>query len=190
MFISLATIVAATLVLSLAASLFLVPAVRTFSRRIGIVDRPDPERKLHGKETALCGGLGVFGASLVAILAMVLWAQGEILPSIEMMPKNWLVLLGAAASILMVGLIDDAVALRGRQKLLAQIVILSCLVGSGTIFEHFSFFGMEIPLGMFAYPITMLCRECFESHRWCRWYGNNRGNHHLLGARRDWVFYW
>lgn len=143
-------------------SLIVVPAVRWFSRTIGIVDKPDPERKLHGKEIALCGGLAVFAACLSAVLGIfianshsTLIAIDQLLPLSEL-PMRWLVLLGAAAAIMMLGLFDDAFTLRGRQKLLAQFVILSCVVGSGTIIESIRLFGFEIDFGMFAYPITML----------------------------------
>lgn len=151
-----------SLLLATSISVCLVPLVRWASRKTGIVDRPDPERKLHGKETALCGGLAVFAAAIIAIFAILvlgtssLLAESVRLTSIAALPSRWLILASAAAAIMLLGLIDDAFTLRGRQKLLAQIVILSCLIGSGTVIESVSLFGFEFSLGMFAYPITML----------------------------------
>ena len=46
--------------------------------------------------------------------------------------------------------------LRGRQKLLLQILIISALVGAGTNVEKLGFFGYELNLGPFSYPITLL----------------------------------
>lgn len=156
MHFSLPLAIASALVIGIASALVFVPIVRSLSRRLGIVDRPDPERKLHGKETALCGGVGVFMATVVSIGSVFVLAGGQSLPQLTALPKQWLILLGAATAIMVLGLIDDALTLRGRQKLLAQIIILSCLVGSGTIFQRISFFGLEVQLGMFAYPITLL----------------------------------
>lgn len=151
-----------SLIVAIALSLILVPLVRWFSRRTGIVDRPDPDRKLHGKETALCGGLAVFAAATMAILAILLLGTSTLLAaesrliSLFELPTRWLVLAYAATAMMLLGLFDDAFTLRGRQKLLAQIVILSCVIGSGTVIESISLFGYEFTLGMFAYPVTML----------------------------------
>jgi UDP-GlcNAc:undecaprenyl-phosphate/decaprenyl-phosphate GlcNAc-1-phosphate transferase len=154
--LSLPLLTAITLLLAISISLGLVPIVRSLSRRFGIVDRPDPERKLHGREIALCGGLAVFASSLIAIIVCIGFFKTDGLPGLSQLPSRWLVLCVSAAAMLLVGLFDDAFTLRGRQKLLAQIVILSCLIGSGTVIESISLFGYELKLGMFAYPITML----------------------------------
>ena len=153
---SLSTTASVVLLVAFILSLMVIPVIRRFSRAWGIVDKPDPERKLHGKETALCGGLAVFLSTLTALSMVGLWAAGQGLADLQSLSSEWFVLLGAATAILVLGLIDDAYTLRGRQKLLAQIVILSSLVGSGTLFERIEFFGLEISLGMFAYPVTLL----------------------------------
>lgn len=137
-------------------SLLIVPVVRYASRRTGIVDKPDPERKLHGRETALCGGVAVFVSVVAAFLLTFLWDNGSLLPALSDLPSRWMVLVGAAAAMMLVGLFDDAFTLRGRQKLLAQIVILSVVAGSGTMIETVGIFGATLELGVFAYPITML----------------------------------
>ncbi len=154
--LSLLFIISAAFVIATASALWIVPLVRSLSRRIGIVDRPDKERKLHGNETALCGGLAVFLAALLGFGSVTILAAGQAIPYWNELPKQWLVLLGAAFAMMMVGLVDDAITLRGRQKLLAQIVILSCVIGSGTLIDSISIFGYTINLGMFAYPITLV----------------------------------
>lgn len=137
-------------------SLCIVPVIRCASRRYGIVDRPDPERKLHGRETALCGGLAVFLASVAAFLGTMYWGGLAGIPELSALPSRWLVLFGAATAMMLVGLVDDTLTLRGRQKLLAQMIILSCLIGSGTLIQTIRVFGVSLELGIFAYPITML----------------------------------
>lgn len=148
--------ISAAFVVAVACSLWMVPVVRALSRRWGIVDRPDKERKLHGKETALCGGLAVFIACLAAFTVVITWCGGASVPSWSELSSRYLVLLGAAFAMMMVGLLDDAITLRGRQKLLAQIVILSCVIGSGTVVNSINIFGYQIQLSMFAYPLTLV----------------------------------
>jgi UDP-GlcNAc:undecaprenyl-phosphate GlcNAc-1-phosphate transferase len=158
---SLSLVAILTLAIAVGISLILVPLVRTASRRAGIVDRPDPERKLHGKETALCGGLAIFIATASAVwIVLFVWGGTRgaalALPEAGLLENRYLVLALSAAAMMLVGLVDDAFTLRGRQKLLAQIFILSCVIGSGTVISSVSLLGFEMQLGMFAYPITML----------------------------------
>lgn len=151
-----AWLIAVCIALSIAASLLFVPAVRQIALRIGIVDRPDRERKLHERPIALCGGLAVFLALIVAFSATV-WIDrlffGGLLGGIE---SQWLVLFGAASAILLVGLVDDAWTLRGRQKLLLQCLIIAALVGSGTLITQISLLGFDVPLGALAFPLTVV----------------------------------
>ena len=69
---------------------------------------------------------------------------------------QWYGLIFAAAAMLVVGLIDDAWVMRGRQKLLLQILIISALVGSGTLVEKVGLLGFELHLGSLAFPVTVL----------------------------------
>src|SRR5690606_34845846 len=69
---------------------------------------------------------------------------------------QWLILFGAASVLMLVGLLDDAIALRGRQKLLLQILVVAAIVGGGTVVQSFNLFGYDISLGIFAYPVTVL----------------------------------
>ena len=55
---------------TLAASLVLTAAVRSIARRWGIVDRPDGRRKLHGQPIPLWGGVAVYGATVLGLLAV------------------------------------------------------------------------------------------------------------------------
>ena len=52
------------------ASLFLTAVVRAVARRRGIVDRPDGKRKLHGRPVPLLGGVAVYGATALGLLAV------------------------------------------------------------------------------------------------------------------------
>ncbi|WP_404306338.1 MraY family glycosyltransferase [Neorhodopirellula lusitana] len=145
------------LVTALLAAMLLVPIVRLIAIRFNLVDQPDAERKLHSRPIALAGGIAVFFSTLIAISLWIGYQTGWTFEAaIEMLTTRWIVLLGSAIAILAVGLWDDAFALRGRQKLLAQCLIAMVIVGSGTVLDKIGFFGYDIPLGIFAIPVSVL----------------------------------
>jgi len=167
-------------------SAVLVPIVRATFRRWGIVDRPDKERKLHEQAVSLGGGLAVFLSVLVTFAVLIngdQWLGTDLLAGVSgsaatldqvpqdyselrnphrgpidnpVLKSQWLILFGAASVLMVVGLLDDAIALRGRQKLLLQILVVVSIVGGGTVVQSFNLFGYEISLGIFAYPVTVL----------------------------------
>ncbi|MFK8112286.1 MAG: glycosyltransferase family 4 protein [Rubripirellula sp.] len=149
-------LIAVCIASAITASLILVPLVRFLARTFNIVDRPDAERKLQEKPIALGGGLAVFLAFVTAFCAAVIVDRQFFERSLGDIPANWYLLFFAAGAILIVGLIDDAWALRGRQKLLLQCLIVVGLVGSGTVIETVSLMGFDLQLGVFAYPISVL----------------------------------
>lgn len=143
--------------ISFAVSLLLVPLVRALARAVGMVDHPDGERKLHDEPIALAGGVAVYGAVAATFAALLIIdrASGSE-PLLGYLSLQWYVLFAAAGAIMLVGLIDDAWSLRGRQKLLLQCLIVLVLIQSGTIVNQISILGLTLDLGLFAYPITML----------------------------------
>jgi len=146
----------ATLSVSVAAALVLVPSVRRFACRIGMVDKPDLQRKLQTKPIALGGGLAVFASLLVATLFALAVDRMFLGGMLDGFNRKWVLLFLAAGSILAVGLIDDRFALRGRQKLMLQLLIVAVVAGSGTMIREISLLGYELPLGPLALPITLL----------------------------------
>lgn len=141
----------------LVSTTLIVPIVRSLAIRIGLVDRPDAERKLHARPVALAGGVAVFVSMLIAItLPLGLqtnWTY-EVPSAID--TQSWIVLLGALIAVMIVGLVDDKWILRGRQKLLAQCLIALVVVGSGTALDELSLFGLIVPLGVFSLPVSVL----------------------------------
>jgi UDP-GlcNAc:undecaprenyl-phosphate GlcNAc-1-phosphate transferase len=63
--------------------------------------------------------------------------------------------LAATGLLCAVGLADDAWRLRGRHKLLGQVLAVSLLVGSGLVIGRVRLFGVDIELGVTAIPFTM-----------------------------------
>lgn len=151
-----ASLIAISILLSLVLSLMLVPTVRFLARRIGMVDRPDRQRKLQSEAIALGGGVAVFVSLAMTFAATLILDRmffGDVLGTVSL---KWYVLFGSAGAMLLVGLIDDAYGLRGRQKLLCQCLIIACLIGGGTLIKRLSVLGIEFDLGMFSVPVTVL----------------------------------
>ncbi len=149
-------LIALTIALSFIISLVLVPCIRLLAHKIGMVDAPDADRKLHRKSIALGGGIAIFASVTATFCIVVLFDRygGDRL--LKAITTEWYGLFAAAAAMVAVGLIDDVWSLRGRQKLMLQVLITSAVIGTGTIVEKIGFFGTDMYLGAFAYPITML----------------------------------
>ena len=141
---------------SIAAALVFVPLVRFAARKVGMVDSPDKDRKLHEKPIALGGGVAVLASLLVGFCCAILYDRGYGDFVLGYVDTRWYGLVLAACAMLLVGLIDDAWIMRGRQKLLLQILIISALVGSGTLVQKIGLMGFEIQLGSMAFPVTVL----------------------------------
>jgi UDP-GlcNAc:undecaprenyl-phosphate GlcNAc-1-phosphate transferase len=60
-----------TFAIAVAASATLTPLVCWLAVRVGLVDRPDPERKLHGRVIPLGGGVAIFLSAVGAVGAVV-----------------------------------------------------------------------------------------------------------------------
>jgi UDP-GlcNAc:undecaprenyl-phosphate GlcNAc-1-phosphate transferase len=135
-------------------SWLLTPWVARLAAYCDVVDRPDGHRKLHGQATPLGGGLAVFIALVLAILLVclapspwpnVLWQEAWQLAA----------LLLASLVLVVVGLVDDRYQLRGRHKLLGQLIAVLILVSSGWVIRSFSLFDVHVDLGLLAVPFTM-----------------------------------
>ncbi|WP_165440463.1 MraY family glycosyltransferase [Rubripirellula amarantea] len=121
-----------------------------------MVDRPDAQRKLQSNAVALGGGIAVYSSLLIAFVAALLIDRAYFGQMLGVISVRWYVLFGCGAAVLALGLIDDLWGLRGRQKLLLQCLIVAALVGSGTVIQRLSLFGLTVPLGPLAFPITVL----------------------------------
>lgn len=135
--------------------LVLVALVRRLVPLFGLVDRPDPTRKLHRGEIALGGGLAVFCTTLLIGLA----AHFYIVPQFTREPivwsDRWWALLLASGLMLALGIIDDRFCLRGKQKLAGQLAIVFGLALMWQPSGSIELFGLPIELGILSIPLVM-----------------------------------
>ncbi|MBN1589436.1 MAG: undecaprenyl/decaprenyl-phosphate alpha-N-acetylglucosaminyl 1-phosphate transferase [Pirellulales bacterium] len=189
-------------------SLGLTALIREIAPRIGLTDDPDGHRKLHGRATALGGGVAVYLTT--AVILGTLWltpspppvssndgaatavasraseaassdATHET-PPVENEPDGSISdetinarsvpldmpsklrdgykalpsLLLAGLLIVLLGLVDDWKGLKGKHKLLGQMVSASVLMFGGLVIHRVDVFNYEISFGILAYPITLL----------------------------------
>ncbi|MEM6655406.1 MAG: MraY family glycosyltransferase, partial [Planctomycetota bacterium] len=141
---------------ALLAGLLLTPLVRAGARRHGFVDRPDGGRKAHKEPVALGGGVVVAISALfgLTVAGLASWSDGNRLVS-ELGSGIRVAMFAAAFLILVLGLIDDMIALRGRYKLLGQVVACGILIAAGVKIETLSLLGVTYDLGWFATPFTL-----------------------------------
>ncbi len=135
-------------------SVLITPIFRKFAIRVGLVDRPDPTRKLHRQEVALSGGVVVLLSCFLAAGVSLLWVEG-VRAAVMANPIPVLGLGISSVGIVLLGLVDDKFTLRGRQKLLGQIVLVSIVVLSGFSFPELRFLGFQADLGVLAIPISI-----------------------------------
>ncbi len=133
-------------------SLILTQLTRRYAQRLNFVDHPDGRRKTQANPIALGGGLAIFLASAMALGLTAMLNHGR-----SSFSGNWLWLaglLGASAWLCLIGLIDDKIHIRGRHKLLAQLVAAIAVMATGARIDYLSVFGSSIELGLLAYPLT------------------------------------
>lgn len=142
-------------VVSLCVSLALTPVVRALAGHCGLTDKPDGHRKLHRQPTPVAGGIAILLASLLTLSVML--ATGA-LPWIEEFREQWSRFTGLAlAAVLIsgVGVLDDWGRLRGRHKLVGQVLAIAVLVASGLLVKKIHLFYWDIELGLLAVPFTV-----------------------------------
>jgi UDP-GlcNAc:undecaprenyl-phosphate/decaprenyl-phosphate GlcNAc-1-phosphate transferase len=144
-----------TLGLGFLAALLLTPVVRAVAIRFGIVDHPDNHRKLHSLVVARAGGTSILISSLLVLgVAGAMHFDWDMVTARQLLPYIGL-LLGMLV-IWSIGLADDIRNLRGRQKLLGQIVVSGILVYSGFCAETVAVMGFHIKLGWMSIPLTVV----------------------------------
>lgn len=120
------------------------PLVRKLAFRVGAIDVPKDNRRMHSKPIPTMGGLAIFFSFTLAMLAF------------EPMDASNLGLLGGALIIALMGVIDDIRPLRALDKLLVQIMAALIPVFCGVVIEKVAWLDTFIYFGDWSIPITVL----------------------------------
>ena len=129
---------AAALVTALVISFLMCPLVKSFAYKIGAIDVPKDNRRMHKKPVPRLGGLAIF---LGFIVSMLLFARidGEMQG----------ILLGAVI-IVVLGVVDDMTPLRAYFKFFVQIVAALVAVFHGVVIEDVILFDIHFAYGLCA----------------------------------------
>ncbi len=139
----------AAFVVALIISFATTPLVNKFAYKVGAIDVPKDNRRMHKTPIPRLGGLAIFFGFLTGVLLFI-----------PMNPELQNILLGAVI-IIVLGCIDDVVALNAKVKLLGQIVAAMFPVMAGIRIEAITNFNPftsspYITFGIFAIPITII----------------------------------
>lgn len=137
------------------ASVIAAPLMAWIARRTGMVDRPDGHRKLHDRAVPLTGGPTILISAFIAV-AVTLWLFPDLLKSTANDAKFLVSLFASSGLIVVIGLIDDRYGLRGRQKLVGQILAAMVMLPSGIIVREVSAFGVTMSFGDLAPIVTLI----------------------------------
>ena len=141
--------VAAALVTAMVVSLITTPVVKNLAFKVGAVDVPKDNRRMHDHPIPRMGGLAIFFGFILSALLYV-----------EMIPQFRGMLLGGVI-IVVLGIFDDIYALGAKFKLVIQIVAALVAVLAGNVIEIISNPNVFSPnpwwdLGWLSYPATVL----------------------------------
>ena len=122
----------------------ITPPVRLLAFRIGAVDIPTDNRRMHTKPTPRIGGLAIFIAFVVPTVVFC-----------DFSAELYAIWLGGAVLVVL-GILDDIYRLSAWLKLLVQLCAAGIAVCFGIKIDYITMFGKTIEFGFFAIPITIL----------------------------------
>ncbi|MSP92116.1 MAG: undecaprenyl/decaprenyl-phosphate alpha-N-acetylglucosaminyl 1-phosphate transferase [Myxococcales bacterium] len=131
------------------------PVVLHLSRRLGLFDPPDGERKLHVTAIARTGGVAIALGFLAPILALLFYTNSFALELRQDGDRLVAFLIGLGA-ILALGVYDDVRGCGAWAKLGVQSLVGVVLWQGGLRFEGFTVLGVPFDLGWGSLPVTIL----------------------------------
>ncbi|HBJ35825.1 MAG TPA: hypothetical protein DDZ51_13975 [Planctomycetaceae bacterium] len=126
-FLALTPSVVTIWVIAFAIGIAVAFAMRAFSHKIGLVDLPDPTRKLHRGNISLGGGLSVLVTTGLAYIAADFLISPSAGWNVFIWSNRWTTLAIASVMITLLGVVDDYRPLSGKSKLLGQVAITGFL---------------------------------------------------------------
>ena len=139
------------LLVALVVSFLASPIVKNFAYKVGAIDVPKDARRMHKKPIPRLGGLAIFLGFMVSVILFVPIRGDREMQSI---------LLGAVI-IVVLGVVDDIMALPAMLKFMVQIVAALIPTMSGVVIQAVSnpnIFSSELywVLGWLSIPVTVI----------------------------------
>jgi len=144
-------------VISLSLSLLLTKLAVIFLPKLGFIDEPGEERRIHKKATPTSGGIAIFVAFFVAWLIFIKVGITFFKTNFTEMEQFWKIFL-PGLFLFCIGVIDDRYAMKARYKLFFQILVASFCFYLGLRIN--SLLGIELN-GLMSYICTIFWITAF-----------------------------
>jgi UDP-GlcNAc:undecaprenyl-phosphate GlcNAc-1-phosphate transferase len=118
------------------------PIVRKISVKVGAIDIPKDNRRMHSVPIPTMGGIGIFIAFAFGVLAFV------------PLDKTYFAMLAGCLFITLVGMLDDIFGLKWWVKLLGQIGAALVVAVNGIVINQVGYGAVQF--GIWAIPVTVL----------------------------------
>ena len=127
-------------------SLLMTPPVKLFAEKVGAIDVPKDERRVHDHPIPRMGGLAIALAFLLSVLLFI------------PMSTPLMGMLMGAVIIAVMGAVDDIVNRKAWVKLAGQIVAALVAIRCGVVVDAITspFTGESVMLGVFSVPLTVI----------------------------------
>lgn len=132
------------LICAMLLSFSLTPLVRVLAYKIGALDIPKDNRRMHKKPIPLIGGLAIF---LSFVLTCMFFCD---------LNRDMFLLLTGGLLMVILGTCDDMLKLNAWLKLAVQVAISAFVVIGGIKIEQINIGGNYITLGIWSIPLTIL----------------------------------
>jgi UDP-GlcNAc:undecaprenyl-phosphate/decaprenyl-phosphate GlcNAc-1-phosphate transferase len=133
-------------------SLLFTPLVTSTALALGLVDAPGG-RKVHLVSVPRVGGIAVTAGAGFALTAAA-WVEPRQAGWTSLSPLG--PILAGAGLVFVIGLIDDLRGLPVWPRLTVQVVAAVVVMASGLLIERITISGETWPLGLLAWPVTLL----------------------------------
>lgn len=138
-----------TFLCAVAVALIATPLVKKLACRVGAIDVPKDNRRMHKKPIPLWGGLAIYLGFLISVLIFC------------DLSKELIGILVGASFVVLLGAIDDRFVLDAKLKFLGQIVAAIIPVACGLRIDFISDFfhfaeGGQIVLSTLSIPLTII----------------------------------
>lgn len=143
-------LVGCAFLMAAALAFMFIPVAKGFAYRVGAIDVPKDSRRMHKKPIPRLGGIAIFTAFFLAVICL----------SIDFIDDQIRGILFGALIIVVLGVVDDVLALKPLIKGIPQVFAVFLPVYFGVRIEHLPNFGsgeayIELPL-IWQYVISML----------------------------------
>lgn len=126
------------LIATTATSFVLTPLAIRFAGRMGAIDEPGEDRRVHERPIPRTGGLAVAGSFLL-VGALLIGASTafDLIPRLRALPRTEVLVLFAGVALgAVLGYLDDRYQLRARWQLVGQLVLAALAIGGGVLIDN------------------------------------------------------